>query len=138
MVRETDVDSDGISEYFSDGILDLYDFFEGGSMATAYGNSNQGSTGAGWEYYVTDTDNDGTPDYLDLTSDGATNDIANTLYASLDGNSDGIIDDTNDADDDGIVDLFDTDDATFGSPRDIDMKLQLFFDGRNDYAMKQQ
>ncbi|WP_406684401.1 choice-of-anchor D domain-containing protein [Seonamhaeicola sp. MEBiC1930] len=133
-VRETDVDSDGTPEYFTDGILDLYDFFEGGTMATAYGNSNQGSTGTGWEYYVLDTDNDGTPDYLDITSDGTNYDIANTLYASLDANDDGIIDDTNDTDEDGIVDSFDTDDALFGSPRDLDTQLQLYFDGRNDYA----
>ncbi|WP_248722593.1 LamG-like jellyroll fold domain-containing protein [Seonamhaeicola sp. ML3] len=133
-VRETDVDSDGTVEYFTDGILDLYDFFEGGTMATAYGNSNQGSTGTGWEYYVADTDNDGTPDYLDVTSDGTNFDITNTLYSSLDGDADGIIDDTSDSDEDGIVDLFDTDDALFGSPRDLNTKLQLFFDGRNDYA----
>ncbi|WP_299555824.1 LamG-like jellyroll fold domain-containing protein [Seonamhaeicola sp.] len=133
-VRETDINSDGTLEYYSDGILDLYDFFEGGTMATAYGNSNQGSTGTGWEYYVADTDNDGTPDYLDVTSDGSTYDISHTLYAGLDGNSDGVIDDTNDAENDGIVDLFDTNDGIFGSPRDLNQKLQLYFDGRNDYA----
>ena len=133
-VRETDIDSDGTIEYFPDGILDLYDFFNGASMSTAYGNSNQGSTGAGWEYYVVDTDNDGTPDYLDVTSDGSTYDISHTLYASLDANNDGVIDDTNDSEGDGILDLFDTDDSVFGSPRDLDRKLHLYFDGRNDYA----
>ncbi|PIA82202.1 hypothetical protein BFR04_10570 [Gaetbulibacter sp. 4G1] len=133
-VRETDIDSDNVLEHFSDGILDIYDFFNGGTMATAYGNSNQGSTGAGWEYYVADTDNDGTPDYIDITSDGSTFDISHTLYANLDSDNDGLIDDTSDAESDGIVDLFDTDDTTFGSPRDLNRKLQLFFDGRNDYA----
>ena len=133
-VRETDINSDGILEYYTDGILDLYDFFNGGSMATAYGNSNQGSTGSGWEYYVADTDNDGTPDYIDITSDGSTFDISHTLYASLDGNNDGIIDDTNDNEGDGIIDLFDTADNAFGSPRDINQKLKLYFDGRNDYV----
>ncbi len=133
-VRETDIDSDGTIEYYTDGILDLYDFFNGSTMATAYGNSNQGATGTGWEYYVVDTDNDGTPDYLDTTSDGATFDISHTLYADLDGDNDGIIDDTNDSDNDGILDLFDTNDTAFGSPRDINQKLQLYFDGRNDYA----
>ncbi|MDO5971711.1 LamG-like jellyroll fold domain-containing protein [Flavivirga aquimarina] len=133
-VRETDINSDGTLEYFPDGILDAYDFFNGITFATAYGNSNQGSTGSGWEYYVADTDNDNTPDYIDLTSDGSTYDISHTLYASLDGNNDGLIDDTNDAEGDGIVDLFDTDDTVFGSPRDLDQKLQLYFDGRNDYA----
>lgn len=133
-VRETDIDSDGTSEYFTDGILDLYDYYNGGTFTTAYGNSNQGSTGSGWYHYVKDSDNDGTPDYMDVTSDGSTFDISHTLYADLDGNNDGIIDDTNDTEQDGIVDLFDTDDAVFGSPRDLDRKLQLYFDGRNDYA----
>ncbi len=133
-VRETDINSDGISEYFTDGILDLYDFYNGNTFATGYGNSNQGATGSGWEYYVTDTDNDNIPDYMDVTSDGSTFDISHTLHASLDGNNDGIIDGTNDAEGDGIIDLFDTDNTIFGSPRDLDRKLQLFFDGRNDYA----
>ncbi len=133
-VRETDIDSDGVVEYFTDGILDLYDYFEGSDMSTAFGNENQGSTGTGWEYYVIDSDNDGTPDYLDITSDGSTYDISHTLYANLDANDDGLIDDTNDAEGDGILDLFDTNDAVFGSPRDLDSKFQLYFDGRNDYA----
>ncbi|MGC6430310.1 MAG: LamG-like jellyroll fold domain-containing protein [Jejuia sp.] len=133
-VRETDINSDGTIEYFTDGILDLYDFFEGSSMSTGFGNSNQGTTGTGWEYYVVDTDNDGTPDYLDTTSDGSTYDISHTLYASLDGNNDGIIDDTSDTEGDGILDLFDTNDAVFGSPRDLNDKFLLYFDGRNDYA----
>ncbi|GAL68491.1 hypothetical protein JCM19301_134 [Jejuia pallidilutea] len=133
-VRETDIDSDGVIEYFTDGILDIYDFFEGGTMATAYGNSNQGSTGSGWEYFVVDSDNDGTPNYLDTTSNGTSYDISHTLYSNLDADNNGIIDDTNDADGDGIVDLFDTDDTAFGSPRLLDRKLHLFFDGRNDYA----
>jgi putative surface-exposed virulence protein len=131
IVRETDVDSDGTSEYFTDGILDIYDFYTGGTFNTAYGNSNQG---LGYTYYVKDTDNDGVPDYIDITSDGSTYDISSTLYASLDANNDGVIDDTNDAEGDGIVDLFDTNDNVFGSPRDLDRKLDLFFDGRNDYA----
>lgn len=133
-VRETDIDSDGILEYFTDGILDLYDFFEGGTMATAYGNNNQGSTGSGWEYYVIDSDNDGTPNYLDTTSDGSTYDISHTLYSNLDADNNGVIDDTNDTEGDGILDVFDTNDAAFGSPRHLDRKLHLYFDGRNDYA----
>ncbi|MFY0712800.1 choice-of-anchor D domain-containing protein [Seonamhaeicola sp. NFXS20] len=130
-VRETDIDSDGTLEYFTDGILDIYDFFEGSSMATGYGNSNQG---LGNTYYVLDSDGDGTPDYMDITSDGVTFDISHTLYANLDADNDGIIDDGSDADGDGIIDLFDTDDAAFGSPRDLNQKFQLYFDGRNDYA----
>src|SRR5690606_10453407 len=39
-----------------------------------------------------------------------------------------------DADGDGLLDLFDTDDNAFGSPRDLNKKLHLYFDGRNDYG----
>ncbi len=128
--RETDVDSDGTLEYYTDGILDIYDYFNGGSYATGYGNVNQG---LGNTYFVLDSDADGAPDYMDTTSDGSTYDISHTLYASLDANNNGVIDDTNDAEGDGIVDLFDTDDVAFGSPRDLNRKLELYFDGRNDY-----
>ena len=133
-VRQTDIDSDGIIEYFSDGILDLYDFYNGENFDDAYGNSNQGSTGTGWYHYVKDTDNDGIPDYIDVMSNGSTFDISQTLYFELDKNNDGVIDDTLDNEGDGILDLFDTNDNIFGSPRDLDQKLQLYFDGRNDYV----
>ncbi|MFD1614153.1 LamG-like jellyroll fold domain-containing protein [Gelatiniphilus marinus] len=135
-VREADIDSDGTIEYYTDGILDLYDYFNGSTFATAFGNNNQGNTGSGWHHYVKDSDNDGAPDYIDTTSDGSTFDISHTLYAHLDANNDGVIDDTNDAEGDGILDLFDTDDTIFGSPRDLDRKLHLYFDGRNDYAQE--
>lgn len=132
-VRETDFDSNDSLEYFTDGILDIYDYFNGTTFATAYGNSNQGSTGLGWYYYVLDTDNDGIPDYMDVTSN-VTFDIIGTLYASLDTNNDGTIDGITDTDGDGILDLFDTDNTAFGSPRDLNRKLHLYFDGRNDYG----
>ncbi|NND24957.1 MAG: DNRLRE domain-containing protein [Flavobacteriaceae bacterium] len=113
---------------YGDGILDIYDY---GSGANEYGNLNQGSG----PFFVNNADNADTPDYIDLDSnnDGIF-DIAETLYADLDANNDGVIDDTNDADGDGLLDLFDTNDTAFGSPRDIDRKLNLYFDGRNDYA----
>ncbi len=131
LVREKDFNSDGTSEFFTDGILDIYDYLSGTTMATAYGNTNQGT---GSLYYVLDSDSDGTPDYIDNYNDSSgTFDISHTLYANLDANNDGIIDDTNDAEGDGILDLFDTEDNVFGSPRDLDQKLQLYFDGRNDY-----
>lgn len=132
--RETDRNSDGILEYYTDGILDTYDFYNGNTFNTSFGNSNQGLTGTGWHYYVKDTDNDGFPDYLDINSDGTTFDISHTLYANLDTNNDGVIDDTTDAEGDGIIDLFDTNNSVFGSPRDLSNKLNLYFDGRNDYA----
>ncbi|WP_081820730.1 LamG-like jellyroll fold domain-containing protein [Sediminibacter sp. Hel_I_10] len=130
-IRETDSDYDGVSEFFTDGILDVFDFFSGDSFNSAYGNNNQG---LGNVNYVLDSDSDGIPDYMDTTSNGSTFDISKTLYAELDANNDGVIDDTNDTDGDGIVDLFDTDNTLFGSPRMINKKLLLYFDGRNDYV----
>ncbi|TXG34496.1 choice-of-anchor D domain-containing protein [Seonamhaeicola maritimus] len=129
--REKDSDGDGTNEGYGDGILDIYDFYENNtSYGDSYGNDSQG-TGP---LYALDTDGDGTPDYLDITSDGSTFDIDGTLYASLDADNDGIIDGGTDSERDGILDAFDTDDTAFGSPRDLDRKLHLFFDGRNDYG----
>ena len=128
--RETDINSDNILEYFTDGILDIYDCFIGSTFATSYGNINQGSE----TLYVLDSDSDGIPDYLDISSNGSTFDISTTLYASLDVNNDGIIDGSIDIEGDGILDAFDTDNTVFGSPRDLNQKLQLYFDGRNDYV----
>ena len=91
-----------------------------------------------------DSDNDGTPDYLDIDSNDASNnpadgsDIDETLYASLDADNDGDIDGSTDSDNDGILDNFDTDNTIFGSPRDLDRKLTLYFDGRNDYVEDEQ
>ncbi|OGS71602.1 MAG: hypothetical protein A3F91_00760 [Flavobacteria bacterium RIFCSPLOWO2_12_FULL_35_11] len=127
--RENDVNSDGISEYYTDGILDVYDYFEGVDFATSYGNSSQGTS----PLFVKDTDSDGVPDYMDLTSENSIFDISGTLYANFDANSDGSIDGSIDIDHDGILDAFDTNTTVFGSPRDLNQKLQLYFDGRNDY-----
>jgi hypothetical protein len=104
-----------------DGLLNLYD------NSTIYGTTARA--------YAQDTDANGIPDYLDLDSndDGIT-DIQAGLYGSLDANSDGKIDGSGDADGDGITDTFDTNDAVKGSPRDLNRKLYLDFDGRNDYA----
>lgn len=129
--RSKDVNGDGITEGFGDGILDLYDY---GTGIYQYGNLNQGSIIAPFLNYVLDTDGDGTPDYMDTKSNGATFDIAATLYANLDANNNGIIDGATDLDKDGIIDAFDTNTALFGSPRDLNRKLFLDFDGRNDYA----
>ncbi|MQP25648.1 choice-of-anchor D domain-containing protein [Flavobacterium sp. LMO8] len=127
--RLKDTNGDGVNEGFGDGILDIYDY-----NFNFYGNLNQGSNIAPFNNYVKDTDGDGAPDYLDVTSNGINYDISLGLYANLDSNNDGIIDDNTDTDSDGIVDLFDTNDALFGSPRDLERKLLIDFDGRNDYA----
>ncbi|NEW79677.1 MAG: LamG domain-containing protein [Gelidibacter sp.] len=128
--RNKDDNNDGNLEQFGDGILDIYDY---GTGINQYGNLGQGSTGIGWKDYVKDADNDGIPDYMDSKSNGITFDIAGTLYANLDANNVGLIDGTADADRDGILDAFDTNTAVFGSPRDLNRKLHLYFDGRNDY-----
>lgn len=128
--RNKDDNDDGILESFGDGILDIYDY---GTGINQYGNLNQGSTGIGWKDYVKDTDNDGIPDYMDTKSNGTTFDILGTLYTNLDVNNDGLIDGNVDVDLDGILDAFDTKTAVFGSPRDLNRKLHVYFDGRNDY-----
>lgn len=130
-VRLKDFNSDGNTETFADGILDIYDYYNGNTFNAAYGNSNQGN---GNIYFVKDTDGDGLPDYIDITSNGSTFDISHTLYANLDANNDGRVDGSGDMEGDGLLDLFDTNDNIFGSPRDIDRKLHLYFDGRNDYG----
>ncbi|MFV8322475.1 choice-of-anchor D domain-containing protein [Flavobacterium sp. LS2R12] len=137
--RTKDINGDGITEGFGDGILDLYDYGIGATFNTQYGNSGQGiATANPATTYLKDTDADGIPDYLDNMSNGSTFDIANTLliydYKTLDTNNNGIIDGTTDIDKDGILDIFDTNTASFGSPRDIRTKLFLDFDGRNDYG----
>jgi hypothetical protein len=138
-VREQNIDGSPTTTFYTDGILDIYDYFgnSGSNFAAAYGNVTQGETGTNWFHYVYDTDDDGIPDYIDVMSNGTTYDIAGTLYFSLDISPiDGIIDDASktDTDGDGILDIFDTDDAAFGSPRDLNRKLHLYFDGRNDYV----
>jgi len=128
--RNKDDNNDGVLELFGDGILDIYDY---GTGINQYGNLGQGLTGTGWKDYVKDTDNDGIPDYMDTKSNGTTFDIAGTLYAHLDTYNDGIIDGITDIDRDGILDAFDTNTNVFGSPRDLNQKLHLYFDGRNDF-----
>jgi hypothetical protein len=109
------LDSDG------DGLLNLYD------NSTVYGTTTR--------IYAQDSDLNGTPDYMQLDADDdGVDDIQTGLYASFDTNNDGIIDGTGDSDGDGILDVFDTDDVVKGSPRDLDRKLYLDFDGKNDYA----
>lgn len=134
--RNKDINGDGIAEGFGDGILDIYDY---GTGINQYGNLGQGiATANSATTYLKDTDSNGIPDYLDVKSNGSTFDIANTIvlynYKTLDTNNDGIIDGKTDVDKDGILDIFDTNTALYGSPRDIRSKLFLDFDGRNDYG----
>lgn len=119
-----DINGDGKGDGIDtdkDGILDIYD------------NSTNFGTIA--RIYTQDTDSDGTPDFLELDSnnDGIF-DIQTGLYGSFDANNDGRIDGSGDVDFDGILDTFDTDITVKGSPRDLNRKLYLEFDGRNDYG----
>lgn len=108
-------DSDG------DGILDVFDNFHG--------------FGTHFRPAARNTRNREKPDYQ-ITDSNAIGifDITQTLYANLDANQDGMIDDTVDLDKDGIMDVFDTDVTTAGSPRNLNSKLFVEFDGRNDYG----
>ncbi len=88
-----------------------------------------------------DDDSDGIPNYRDVDSADSPNDFTNgsdidnmPIYAHLDADNDGDIDGTADADQDGILDAFDTDNTVFGSPRNLNDSYTLFFDGRNDYV----
>ncbi|MFT3793931.1 choice-of-anchor D domain-containing protein [Flavobacterium sp.] len=119
-----DINGDGKGDLVDtdrDGILDLYD--------------NNTGFGTNPRAFAQDTNNDNTPDYLQLDSDGdGYFDIFNSLYLSLDANNDGMIDGSSDMDKDGITDTFDTNTSAIGSPRDLNRKLFLEFDGRNDYG----
>ncbi|WP_167917938.1 LamG-like jellyroll fold domain-containing protein [Tamlana crocina] len=128
--REKDSEGDGSIEYYGDGILDIFDYHsDAATYADAYGNIGQG-TGP---LYALDSDGDGTPDYRDPTN-GTTNDIDTVeIYAHLP-NTAGVLDNTTDADGDGIVASRDGNDTVFGSPRNLDNSYSLYFDGRNDYV----
>ncbi len=105
-----------------DGLLNLYD------NSTLFGTTTRA--------YAQDSDSNGIADFLQLDSnDDGINDIQTGLYGSFDSNGDGKIDGTGDTDADGIIDIFDTNDIVRGSPRDLNRKLFLDFDGRNDYGV---
>jgi trimeric autotransporter adhesin len=119
-----DINGDGFGDGVDtddDGVLDLFD------SSISFGTNTRP--------YADDTDTDGISNYneMDANTDGV-KDILTTLYGSYDANLDGAIDGSADADKDGILDTFDTKTTGYGSPRDLNRKLFLDFDGRNDYG----
>lgn len=114
-------------EFDGDGILGIMDTNDTDNNASDHGNSVYS--------LPINSDSDGMPNYLDVYNNTlASYDISNTLHAFLDANNNGIIDGNIDADKDGILDSFDTNIASQGSPRNLNDKYSLFFDGRNDYV----
>lgn len=109
------IDSDG------DGILDVFDTLTGfGSVDRPLARKTSGNSKA--DYQKTDSDGDGIYD------------IATTLFSHLDTDNDGMINAVEDIDHDGILDIVDTDVTNAGSPRSLNNKLFVEFDGRNDYG----
>ncbi len=125
------IDNDDVD---GDGILAIIDTNDNDADGNDFGSSYPDPL---------DDDNDGIPNYRDVDSADNPNDFLNgsdidtTIYAALDSDNDGAIDgdSSTDPDQDGILDVFDTDNSVFGSPRDLDgVSYSLFFDGRNDYV----
>ncbi|AOW21144.1 Ig-like domain-containing protein [Urechidicola croceus] len=142
---DIDIDGDGNGDGSDAETDDITDAFDGdGILGAADGNdddadgNDHGTLGMPYPTPL-DTDGDGIPNFKEIDSDndgiydihesGATN-----IYTGLDANNDGLLDDTVDTDGDGILDIFDTDNTLFGSPRNIEDSCSLFFDGRNDYV----
>jgi hypothetical protein len=134
---DIDVNGDGLGEGNDIKTPAVNDEFDGdGILGIADDNdSDVGSDDHGTGYPIPlDSDNDGLPNYIDVYNNTtAMFDISQTIYASYDTNNNGIIDGTGDNDEDGILNVFDTNDSQEGSPRDLSNKYSLFFDGRNDY-----
>lgn len=119
-----DVNGDGVgdgADTDQDGILDVFDNFVGrGTLVRPFAQVTSAS---------------GVPDYLNVDSDDdGTYDILGTLYAEFDEYQEGMIAGIDDLDRDGIFDIIDSNTSSMGSPRNLDKKLYLNFDGRNDYA----
>ena len=105
--RDLDSDNDGINDVIENGSTDA----DGDGI-----NDNAGTILT----TAVDTDTDGTPDYLDLDSDeDGLFDVFESLQGHTDANSDGIIDDTNDTDGDGIMDEADGSNSSFGDNGDV-------------------
>ncbi len=123
---DLDSDNDGISDLVESGAtstITAYDTNNDGSISLAEGTAAGGTLNNGvWDFFgapggadgttVIDTDSDGVKNFLDLDSDGDT--IADTVEARATAGyvtNDGDVRD-NDADGDGVIDMFDSNDGT--------------------------
>jgi hypothetical protein len=123
--RDLDSDNDGQSDLTesglpesadanADGVVDGMDTDGDGIVGSADGTPNAwGDTASP---ALPDTDGDGKPNYIDLTSagDGKFDIDKNPKAKEKDLNGDGAIDDKTDADNDGIADVVDTKPGMFG------------------------
>ena len=137
--RDVDADNDGLGDSIEggltgvdtdgDGVADfrdldsdndaVFDVLEAG-LPDTNGNA-QIDTGSGMVTVAPDSDFDGTPDFRDLDSDAdGLRDITEGGYGALDANSDGRIDNTADADLDGIANVRDGAPSIYGSRLDGD------------------
>ena len=114
---DVDSDQDGLSDIFEAGGIDTDDNGRVDNFTDEDLNGLADSIAAA-PLPVTDTDDDGLPDYLDLDSD---NDGASDLVESggTDTDNDGVVDTFLDTDNDGIPDQADVD-ATGGTDSDED------------------
>ncbi|MEL6948715.1 MAG: OmpA family protein [Pseudomonadota bacterium] len=119
----TDTDGDGAPDFIdldadNDSIPDVVE--GGGPDANADGLIDDLVNNEGSIVMPIDSDTDGIGDWRETDSDGdGTPDIAGTPFGPLDGDGDGVIDDTTDSDGDGIADGADQADG-FGTLPDAD------------------
>ncbi|WP_298767117.1 T9SS type A sorting domain-containing protein [uncultured Polaribacter sp.] len=129
----TDADNDGLSDIYDtddDGIPGVEDANDallqtGGTDTDGDGKADDAAiTFINGEAINADTDGDGLPDHLDLDSDN--DGIVDLVEAGgLDADRNGLVDDTTDADNDGLADIYDSDDdGTPGAEDATDALLQ--------------
>jgi hypothetical protein len=103
----------------NDGLLDGTDTDGDGIRAVADGKAGFGDQTDPAPVDQAAPDADTMPDYLDIDSDGdAINDITEAGNGSLDTNGDGMVDNTTDADGDGIPNIIDSNDSGNGGLSD--------------------
>jgi hypothetical protein len=121
---KADVDGDGLMNSLdldadNDGVIDLVE--AGFSDTDSNGLLDEGVDIIDVADDLVDTDADGTPDFLQLKSDGVTFDLVKAgIRAALDADNDGRLDSNTDVDLDGLMDVVDNAIGFFGSVEDFD------------------